>query len=253
MDKKNPTPLFLLLLGILLIAGCTGTNSGTENITAEKFLSHAQAVRSYSADVTRTFSGEKNGTDVFRIQVKYPDRLRMDFQQSDDPGPGTMQIFRKNTSYLYRPADNQVIVMPTDDQDWVNGDSWAEPDYWRMTWKIARDAEISLQACGTEEGKSYCILRIRPQNPQDLIDRYQSSYAYSDILVRVDAATMNPMKIQASYDNDRNTVLISYRNLTVDPDLSDDLFAPVLPPGVAVITPPTHEAVVTYPGVEYPK
>lgn len=254
MDKKS-LHIFLILLAIPFLAGCTGPGHGAENVTAEKYLSHIHEVRRYSADVTRTFSGEKSGTDDFRIQIKYPDRLRMDFVQSADPGPGpgAVQVIRKNTTYEYRPADNQVDVTPIDDQDWVNGISWAEPDYWMMTEKIAGNAEISLRSCGTEEGNSYCILGIRPRNPQDLVDTYQSTYAYSDILVWVDAITMNPVKIQASYDNDRNTILVSYRNLTVDPDLSDDLFAPVFPPGTVVITPPTHEAVVTYPGVEYPE
>jgi|GEM_PF-3955847 outer membrane lipoprotein-sorting protein len=252
MDKKTLT-FFLIFLVIPIFAGCTGTGSGNHTFTTEKYLSHIQEVRSYSADVTRTFSGEKNGTDVFRIQVKNPDRLRMDFQRSDDPGPGALQIITKNESYQYRPADNQVIVMPTGDQDWVNGITWAEADYWRMTGKIAGDSEISQRTCGTEEGKSYCILEIRPRNPQDLIDKYQSSYAYSDILVQVDAATMNPVTIQAYYDNGRSQVQVSYQNLTVNQDISDEQFAPVFPHGVAVITPPTHEAVVTYPGVEYPE
>jgi outer membrane lipoprotein-sorting protein len=252
MDKQSLF-LFLIILVITSLAGCTGTSPGTRDMTAEKYLTHTHEVRSYSADVMRTYSGEKNGTDVFRIRIKNPDRLRMDFLQSTDPGPGAVQLILKNISYLYRPADNQVIVMPIDDQDWVNGISWAEPDYWRMTEKIAGDAEISLRSCGAVDGKTYCLLGMRPRNPQDFIDRYRSSYAYSDILVQVDAATMNPVNILAYYDNGRSQVQVSYRNLTVDPDLSDDPFAPVFPHGATVITPPTHEVVVTYPGVVYPK
>jgi outer membrane lipoprotein-sorting protein len=251
MDKKNLI-IFLILLATPFLAGCTGPGYDNENITAEKYLSHIREVRSYSADVTRTFSREKNRTDVFRIQVKYPDMLRIDFHHSDEFGQGALLIIRKNTSYLYRPADNQMIVMPADDQDWVNGNRWAEPDYWRMTEKIAGDAEISLLSWGTEEGKSYCILAIRPRNPQDLVETYQSAYAYSEILVQVDAATMNPVKIQALFDKDRNSVLVSYQNITIDPYLSDSLFAPVFPMEAEVIIPPTHGAVVTYPGVEYP-
>src|SRR5208337_1674432 len=115
MEKKFLI-IFLILLSLLLLAGCTGNgiSPGTGKNVSEKFLSDAHAVRSYSADVTRTYAGIENETDIFKIRVKYPDKLRIDFEKSEESGAGTIQILRKNTSYLYLPEENQMVEMPTD-------------------------------------------------------------------------------------------------------------------------------------------
>jgi len=255
MNKKILV-IFLILLSASWFAGCITSNPVSpekNNTLTVDFLRHAHTIRSYTADITRTYAGNENDTDVVTINVKYPDKLREDFQSSPKYGGGTILVIRENQSFHYIPSVNQIVEMTIDTQDWSNGRSWAEDDYWKMAEVIAGDSDISVTSCETADKKTYCTIEMRPQNPEELVGKYRSSYAYSDILIEVDTATFNPLKMQLFYDNDTNSVSIDYRNLTINPDLSDSLFTIQFPAGVTVITPPTHPSISQYPDVEYPK
>ena len=222
-------------------------NSDTGKNIAADFFRHAHTIRSYTAEVTRTYAGIENETDVFTISMKYPDKLRIEFQKSPKYGAGTIIIIRENQTFHYLPAANQVMEMAIDQQDWINGTSWADGDYWKMTDKIAGDSEIITKSCENKDGKTFCILEMRPRSPGEFAVKYNSIYAFSDALIWVDVSTSNPVKMQVFYDNDTNSESIDYRNITVNPDLNDSLFTIQFPPGVTIVTPPVHPPVVTYP------
>jgi len=242
--------IFLILFIAFWCTGCA-TNSpdhpDTGNTVAADFFQHSHTVRSYTAEVTRTYAGIENDSEVFTINVKYPDKLRIDLKKSPRSGDGTVVVIRENQSFRYSPSANQVTEMSIDKQDWSNRTSWADDDYWRMAEVIASDSEITTKSCETTGGKTYCTVEMRPWNPNDFAGKYQSSYAYSDVLIRVDTSTLNPVKMQLFYDNDKNSVSVDYRNLTENSDLSDSLFTISIPAGVTVVTPPTHPPVHKYP------
>jgi len=217
---KKQIASVLVVLAIVLIAGCSEQISA-DQIAAEMKAQH-DSIDDFSATVvmTSSFSGE---TEIERLKVmtKTPDKQRSEIIEPAELA-GTVIVRNGSTMWTYDPAKNQVKkkTLPFD-----------EPldDYTEYINNLIDECDLSYKGTDNLDGRSTYVIEATPK------DEFKHEII-SKIHVWVDRENWMLLGIDM-YDYDGNSVMkMEYRDVTFNTGISDSEFIFEVPEGVKVVT-----------------
>ena len=217
---KKPIAAVLVVLAIVLIAGCTEQMSAEQ--IAAKMTAQQESIEDFSATMvmTSSFGGETKTTRM-KIMTKMPGKTRSEIIEPVELA-GTLTVRNGNTMWMYDPAKNQVTKMTLPE------DEGFEMDYTKIIKDLMDENDISFKGTENLDGRSTYVIEAMPK------DESKREF-FSKTRVWVDRENWMLLGTEM-YDQDGNSMVkLQYRDVTFNTDIPDSEFIFEIPEGAEVV------------------
>jgi outer membrane lipoprotein-sorting protein len=249
---KDESFVIILVLVCIIVSGCTQSPAleSDKGKIVTSFTGHQASIKDYTGTVSVSADGQNPMAERYRISVRYPEKLKIEYLESSGRYPGTVSILDASQYLEYSPYTNTTIASEVN----PDGNAATGRDYQGLLNRIIPEGNISYAGIDYQEIQPVYLIEITPVNPQHVFSPRYSEFRFNRVKVWVDPESWTAKRIDL-YDSNGSRLIVSaiYSDLQVNSGIPDPVFASQEYLQHLIITPPTHPPVVTYPGVEYPQ
>ncbi|MFA4878094.1 MAG: hypothetical protein WC586_11845 [Methanoregula sp.] len=249
---KTESFVSILILLCIIASGCLSiqTLESDKNKIMTSFTEHQSSIKDYSGTVSLTYDNENHISEYYKIQVRYPDKYKVEYLESSGRNPGTILIANAGTFVEFDPVHKATTTAEIN----PNGNEATSRDYQGLLNRLIPLGNTSFAGVDYLEKHPAYLIEIRPKRPGDDFNLKFSEFRFSRVKAWVDAGSWLVKRIEL-YDSDgtRRIVSADYQDLSINSGISDTVFGTERYMQYSNFTAPIHPPIVKYPGVEYPQ